>query len=207
MGILKKAGKLFVILTNEDRDIEPSMVKDALLISLPSEEHLHKAIRVLTERFREARFKVILPHTKTVLLADIIQDKDIFRVSQDVNPAKYIEGLDRFRKDAFDLVVILSLNPYLVWKVCRNFRCPKLLYNYCDEWYSIRRKTIYEFLAGIRGADIEKEESRALDTKTFFLKMAENLIKTPLGVIKIVARFINLSLYIGVNMFLLSLKR
>lgn len=147
--ILKKIGRIFLMLTHEDRNINCGGIKSVLVISLASEGHLWRAIRSIKEKFKNANFKVILPDSKIRLVSDMIMQKDSIIVKSDVKIFEYIKQLGRFNGNEFGLIIVLSLNPFLVWGVFRKFKCPKLLYNNAGEWYLIRWRTFYEFLRGM----------------------------------------------------------
>lgn len=204
--ILKKIGRLFIILTHEDSCIDPA-IKNILLISLPSENHLHKAIEAARFKFKKANFKIILPPSKIVLISSILPNKNIFPTRSEMSAIEYRRQINRFKSDEFDAVIILSLTPFLVWEAFKKFKCHKLLYNYCDEWYLIRRKTIYEFFSGKKGADRQKLEKDIFNNRIICSEIIDNILKTPFRIICILAKFIKVSLYIGINILLLSLRR
>lgn len=168
--ILKKIGRLFIILAHEDARIESKKIKKALLINLPSEEHLHKALPVIKERFKETEFTVVLPESKLDIVSGVILNR---------------KNMKRLEKYNFDAVIILSLDPCLVWRVFRVFSCPKLLYNYCGEWYLVRRKSFYEFLAGEKAP-------------IFYL---------PFQLVYIIARLLKLSLYLIFGFLFLFIRK
>ena len=167
--ILKKIGRIFISLVREDI-IDSGAIKNVLIISLPYEEHLHRAIGSIKKRFKNADCKIILPDFKIGLVSHIVPHENIFT----------IKGFGVLAGN-FDAVVILSLNPFLVHRLFRRFKCLKLLYNYCDEWYFLRRKNFFEII--------------------------KNILVIPFKAFYIIARFINVSLYIMVNLLSLALKK
>jgi len=167
--ILKKTGRLFIDLARKD-SIDPGKIKNILVISLPYEEHLRKAVGSIKKRFKNADCKIILPDFKIGLVSHVVSHENIFTT----NDPEVLAG-------DFDAVVILSLNPFLVWKAFRRFKCPKLLYNYCDEWYLLRVRPFFEII--------------------------KNILALPFNAIYIIVRFINVSVYIIVNLLSLALKK
>jgi hypothetical protein len=159
--IVKKIGRMFIILTDEGKDISSWGIKEVLLISLPPEEHLNKAVPAVRERFKRAELTVVLPEPKLSITGGIVLN------------SRNLREMERRR---FDVVVILSLDPYIVIKVFRAFNCPKLLYNYCGEWYLLRRRTIREMLEGKKGADSAGQRTGSLNAVPRLLRLAFYLI-------------------------------
>src|SRR3989338_2123912 len=96
VDILKKIGRWFLILTHEDRKIDCEGVKNALVISLASEEHLWRTVRSIKEKFKNAEFKVILPDSKIKLVSDVIVQKNAVTIKSDVKIFEYIKQLEKF---------------------------------------------------------------------------------------------------------------
>ena len=151
--LLKKIGRLFLILDQPDNLFIFSGVRNVLIVSLSEEEHLNKAIPEIRKKFMDAKFSIVFPSFKSKIIS---RYDDYFEKSVGVDScsvARYLEELRNIKPGEPDIVVLLSLNPFLVKYIFGRFDSPKLLYNYCDEMYVIRRKSIGEFLKGKEGAD------------------------------------------------------
>lgn len=190
--ILKKIGRLFLILTHEDSDFNPDSIKEILMVALPGEEHLYKAIGALYKRFKYARFNILLPDSKIALASRYPIFKKAVKIgSSSIFP--YLKGLKEFNGHNVDMVAVLSLNPFLIYSVFNRFDCPKLLYNYYDETYLVRYRTILEFLSCKSGAD------RMASRKNIFIFFINTIAP--------IFRLIAVCFYIASGLLILSFKK
>jgi len=197
--LLKKIGRLFVILTHEDARIDSKKIKKALIVNLPSEEHLGKAFTAISKRFEGAEFTAVIPGYKSGIASRIIPPENILLLSH--------ETLRKIKKDNFDAVIVLSLNPCLVWQVFRMFSCPKLLYNYCGEWYLVRRRGLREFLTGEEGVDRTTGRTHGVKISGVFYRPIWNIIKIPFGLLYTMARFLKLIFYLVFGSLYLLIRK
>ena len=169
--ILKKLGRFFVILTHEDITLDSGSIKNVLIVTLPSEEHLNRAIDFLHKKFKDAEFNILFPASKAGLVSRCAIFRKAIRIDS-LSMLNYVRKLEVFSRNKTDLIVILSLSPFLIWSVFDKFKAPKLLYNYCDEQYIVRRKSLVEFLRCKNGADKQAEEKNIFGFLfSFFIKI------------------------------------
>ena len=147
-NILKRIGRLFITLDRQDVRTNWQDIKNILIISIPPEEHLWRALCIVTEKFKKADFKIILPDSKRTLVPDIVTRENVFGVASHAGIYEYSKEIEKLNWTKIDSVVVLSLDPFLIWRIYTKFKCPKLLYNNAGEWYLIRRKAYYECLRG-----------------------------------------------------------
>ena len=87
-NILKRIGRLFITLDRQDVRTNWQDIKNILIISIPPEEHLWRALCIVTEKFKKADFKIILPDSKRTLVPDIVTRENVFGVK-----GKYYQDL------------------------------------------------------------------------------------------------------------------
>lgn len=129
---MKQIGRSWCLLTHEDRDADPSVFREVLIVATAIDQHIVDATNRLSQRYPQAVLR---------------------RVSGGPGVWQTLRALRPWRGEQLSAVVLLSLDPRLVAVTCLWFPCYKLLYNRWGEWYLIRRKTLREWLAGRRGAD------------------------------------------------------
>lgn len=177
MNVLKKIGRFFLVLTEEERYINPADIKAVLIVDT-GEGHFKKAFKVASERFKAAEIKTVSGNKIAALMIDI----------------------HRLKEGQFSAVIVLSLNPFVILSLILNFDCYFLIYNKLDQWFLIRRKTLYEFLAGRKGADREERDWDIPPARLNFAKCMTAMLILPAVFIKNVFRLIRLIGYILVNL-------
>lgn len=184
MNILKKLGRYFLILTEEEKYINPGDIKAVLIVSL-GEGHFEKAYETARKRFPFAMMKII-------------------------SSSKVIDIMARLRnlkEERFSMAIVLSLNPFVIVSLSLNFNCYLLIYNKFNQWFLIRRKTVYEFLAGRRGADKEGMDWRISPVRLNLAKCLTAMLVLPFIFIRNMIRLIKLIGYILLNLSQLFIKR
>jgi hypothetical protein len=184
MNLLKKLGRVFFILTEEEHFIKNEDIKAVLIIN-SGETHFEEALDVIKRRFSLADIKMI-------------SGSKIKGV---------ISRLHELREEQFSAVIILSLNPFVIFFVSLFFHCYFFIYNRFGQWFSIRRKTLYEFLIGRRGADKEKEDWNILPIRISFARSAMPVIFLPYILIRKIYQAIKLFFYLAFNLSYLFLRR
>jgi len=184
MKILKRLGRLSFVLTEEERYIKPETI-NAVLIICAGEPHCQSAQEVTGKRFPQAEIKTIQCRSA----------KDMFL------------KLYRLREEQISAVIVLSLNPIVIFFVSVFFSRYFLIYNRFGQWFLIRKKTLYEFLIGRRGADREKEDWNAPHYRISFAKFIIPLIFFPFVLIKIFYQVIKLFFYLAFNLSYLFLRK
>lgn len=185
MNLLKKLGRIFLVLTEEERYIDPKNIKVILFIALKEDMHFEKALEVTKKRFPLAEIKDI--HSN--IITDIIKN------------------LWELRREQFSMVLVLSLHPVIIFFVHMLFHCYFLIYNKFDQWFLIRKKTLYEFLAGRRGADKLGLDWEISPLRFSLAKYIAFISFLPFFIIRNAFRFIILITYIIINLLQLTLRR
>ncbi|MBU4311167.1 MAG: hypothetical protein KJ706_00395 [Candidatus Omnitrophica bacterium] len=185
MKMLKDLGRTFLIITEEERYIKVEDIKAVLFVANKEQRHLDGALKRSKERFRFAQVREIIEEDRITA----------------------IKRLWSFREEQFSAVVILDLDPVIVFFVYVLFHRYLLLYNGFGQWFLVRRKTLYEFLSGRRGADkgdldwgIPKNRSKAARYITDFVLLCAVFVKN-------IFRALRLLVYLVWNIPLLFLKK
>jgi hypothetical protein len=155
-----------------------------LVIDL-KDSHFAKALAVIRQRFPAAEIKEL----------PVAGAADLFFK---------LRGL---RQERFSAVIILSLHPAAVFFVNLNFRCYFLLYNRFGQWFLIRRKTLYEFLAGRSGADKPELDWAVPAGRLSAVRIAAGLLLFPAVAIRNGLKAIRLLAYLLVNTLYFSFRR
>lgn len=185
MKILKDLGRTFLIVTEEVCYIKTEDIKAVLFVAIKRQRHLDGALGRSKERFRLAQIREIAEEGRIAV----------------------IKKLWSFREEQFSAVVVLDLDPVVIFFVYVLFHCYLLLYNKFGQWFLIRRKTLYEFLSGRRGADkgdldwgIPKNRNKAARYITDFVLLCAALVKN-------IFKALRLLVYLAWNIPLLFLKK
>lgn len=184
MKIFKKVGRIFLVLTEEEKYIKPEFIKAILIIYL-EEAHFEKALETIKKRFPLAEIRII--HNNKAI--------------------GIISKLWELRKEQFSAVVVLSLSPLVIFFMSLIFRCYFLIHNKFDQCFLIRKKTLYEFLVGRRGADKESSDWVITPARQSLARFIILLIFLPLIFIKNIFRSIKLIIYIFINLLQLYMIR
>ena len=138
MRWLKSLGRLLVILTHEDRSLDPATISRLLLIGLPADRHLPLAAAACRARFPRAELTIL----------------DLIRLPSGGYWRPLIGALRRQRRQSPSALVLTSLHPAVVALACLWFRCHRLLFNRWEEWFLIRPRSWGEILQLEPGADV-----------------------------------------------------
>lgn len=184
MKFLKSLGRFFLVLTEEEKDIASEDIRALLIVNL-QEGHYEKVIDIARKRFKYAEIKTVYSNTVKGVIAK----------------------LHKLKEEQFSVVIVLSLNPFVIFFLILIFNCYFLIYNRFDKCFLIRRKTLYEFLAGRRGADKEKLDWKVSPARLNFARCAVAAFLLPLVFIKNVFRFVRLIIYSFFNLLQLIAAR
>lgn len=184
MNLLKKLGRFFLVLTEEERYIDPEGIKAVLIVNA-GEGHYEEALKAACKRFQRAEIKTISNSKITALITDIHE----------------------LMGEQFSVVTVLSLNPLVTFYLVLHFSCYFLIYNKFNQWFLIRRKTLYEFLAGRRGADKQEMDWSVAPARLNFAKCLAAILILPFVFTRNAFRLIKLAVYIVVNVLRLFVKR
>lgn len=175
MKYLKKIGRIFLICTEEEKHIKSEFIKSVLIVNI-QEAHFDKTVDVVKKRFQFAEIKITCSNT-------------VFGV---------MPKLWKLREEQFNVVIVLSLN-LAISLIILLFHCYLLSYNKFDQWFLIRRKTFYEFLAGRRGADKGNMDWTVSSIRLNFAKFIVIVSFLPIVFIKNIIRSVKLIIYIFIN--------
>lgn len=183
MKTLKRLGRIFLVLTEEERYIKLEDIKGALVINL-QELHFEKALAAIKERFLYAEVKIISG-----------------------NAVQILSDLYKLRDEQFSAIIVLSFNPFVIFFVNCLFSSYFLIYNKFGQWFLIRWKTLYELLLGRRGADKEELDWKFSPAKIKFAGKLSFILSLPFVWIKNIFRGIWLILYIIFGVLKLEIIR
>ena len=159
MRWLKRLGRLFVILTDEDRALDSALIESIVLIHLSEEPHVASAISACHARFPNATITVFSVDEAT---SKIVSSPWLTNVQLPArNYGNFLIAELRTRRDARRAaLVLLSLHPLTVMLTCLWFRARRLLFNRWGQWFMIRTRTLLEVLTVRPGADRPRGERR-----------------------------------------------
>lgn len=184
MKILKNLGRIFFVLTEEERYVNPEAIKAVLILDF-KEGHFEKTIDVVKKRFPLAEIRVVSSNR----VIDIMIK------------------LRELKNEQFSAVIAQSLNPFIIFCVAISFHCYVLIYNRFNQWFLIRRKSLYEFLAGRKGADRQELDWSIAPRRINLARFFAYMLLLPFVWAKNIIKFIRLVLYILFNIGLLLLKK
>lgn len=176
MKIFKKIGRIFLICTEEEKHIKSEVIKSILIVNI-REAHFDKTLNVVKQRFQFAEIKITCSNAVFSIMAK----------------------LWKLREEQFDAVIVLSLNPLVISLIIPLFHCYLLIYNKFDQWFLIRRKTFYEFLAGRRGTDKGNMDWTVSSIRLNLVKFIVMVSFLPIVFIKNIIWSVKLIIYIFIN--------
>ena len=206
MSWLKRPGRCWVILTDEDRCIAPASILTILIVHLPGESHLGWTLAATRARFPRAVITVLLPDDAAV---EPPADPwlECVRLPQHRYLRRLASHLRRVRRDQWSAVVLLSLHPLTTALALLWFRCNRLLFNHWGQWFLLRRRMLVEWLALRPGAD------RGGDTWSWTSRRARRAgaivaaLSLPAHAVKQCCRWLGLVWYISVTLTWIGWRR
>ena len=184
MKKFKKIGRIFLVLTKEEKYINSKKIKSVLIVDL-EEGHLSKTKEAVEARFPYAAIKIISSNLVTGIMASLWQ----------------------LREEQFSIVVTQSLHPAVIFFILCLFHCYLLIYNKFHQWFLIRKKTLFEFLAGRNGADRMGADWNTSFGRLSVARITVMVLLLPFIGIKTLLRFIYLVAYILINIIQLYTRR
>lgn len=149
---LKRAGRWWVILTDEDRHLDPQQILAILIVQWPGERHLSWAVQAARRRFPRALITVLTPGDAAVeQLVDPLLE--VRRLPGRRYAWQLCRQLRRWRQEQLSAILLLSLHPLTAALACLDFRCNRLVFNRWGQWFCLRQRTVTEALTLRPGAD------------------------------------------------------
>lgn len=158
--ILKKVARGFIILTDENKNVNSSLISSILIIDSGTHEHLKRVVLRARENFSSAKVEILTFTSKEAFIRENFPEVGVIIPGAKLAPDryKYYFQMRKFRKRKFDVIILMSLDissGFITLVSMRDHVKYVFLYNKWDETYLIRFRTLLEFFSCRQGADVK----------------------------------------------------
>ncbi len=157
-SLAKRIGRLFVILTDEHRSIDPQQVKQVLIVGSGGRAHLGAAIRNAITRFEPGRVTVLTSAEKESFLQSEFPDVECIILYGKIGRFALARQVLRHRKENYDLIITMSLDVFVNMSALCFSNSVLILYNEWNHWYLIRFKRLREFIGLVKQTSVRSHK-------------------------------------------------
>jgi hypothetical protein len=159
--LLKKFGRVFIILIQEDNKV----LKRTVLIvdnGYSSYEQLCSVVLETQRRMPGSDISVLTFEHRRRFLHENFPEVEVIHPERRIKPKKYQLAIQMFRlrKNNYNFVVLMSLDVTPIAVALLFMKGPLFLYNRWNEWYLLRFRNLWEFVTAKRSADRAKSQQR-----------------------------------------------